>query len=78
MKRYKLMLWALSAMNHVVQIERFKSLTVAIIIMCKATVLVDKLMGKLRRICAMASSSLAARKALKSIRAILILNRQQS
>ena len=78
MKRYKLMLWALSAMNRVVQIERFRSLTAAITIMCKVTVLVDRLMGKLRKICAMALSSLAARKALRSIRAILILNRQQS
>ena len=78
MKRYKLMLWASSAMNRVVQIERFKSLTVAIIIMYKATVLVDRLMGKLRRIYAMASSSLAARKALRSIRVSLIQNRQQS
>ena len=66
-------------MNHVGLIERLRSLTIrAVIIIYKAIAWADKLMGKLKRICAMALYSLAARKALRNIRAILILNRQQS
>ena len=67
-------------MNRVEQTEKFRNLTllVAITIMCMAIAWVDKLTAKLRKIYATASSSLVARKASRSIRAILIQNRQQS